>query len=138
MSKSTLVVEGYLSKEPELGHTNSGDAYLGLSIPHTPRRKNRETGEWEDAGDTLWVQSTLWREDAELFAPLLRKGTQVRVEGEPVLRSWESGEKSGVNLEVKFPRVSIVPRRPKPEQQAPEPPQPDEWAQGTFNDETPF
>lgn len=111
MSKATLTVEGYLAGDPKIGATQSGDSFLGFSVPHTPRRKNRDTGEWEDAGDTLWVQVTLWREDADRFAPHLTKGTQVRVEGEPVLRAWESNGKSGVNLELKFPRASIIPEK---------------------------
>ena len=111
MSNATLKIDGYVAQEPKEGRTQSGDAYLSFSVPHTPRKKNRDTGEWEDAGDTLWVQVTLWREDAERFAGHIAKGTQVRVEGEPFLKAWESNGKSGVNLEVKFPRASIVPEK---------------------------
>lgn len=113
MSKATINIEGYLSRDPELAFTQGGDAYLPLSVPHTPRKLNKDTQQWEDAGDTLWVQATLWREAAEQYAPLLRKGTMVRIEGEPVMRAWSSGEKSGVNLEVKFARVSMFPKKPE-------------------------
>lgn len=110
MSRALLTVEGFLAKTPELGRTNSGDSYLNLSVPHTPRRKNRDTGQWEDAGDTVWVTFTLWREDAELYAPLVHKGTLLRVEGEPSIRTYDRNGQTGVNLDIRFPRVAIIPR----------------------------
>ncbi len=135
MSKAVLTVEGYLSKDAQLARTNSGDAYLNLSVAHTPRKKNRDTGEWEDAGDTLWVQFTLWREDAEVFAPYAVKGTLVRVEGEPQLQAWEAIGKSGVNLELRFPRASIVPRQARDRGQgARSAPTGDPWATPAVSD----
>jgi single-strand DNA-binding protein len=137
MSKAMIQIEGYLSNDPKSGQ-HGGDDWVSFSVPHTPRRLNKQSQQWEDAGDTLWVSVTLWRDDAQRFTDHLRKGTQVRVEGEPVLRAWESGGKSGVNLEVKFPRVSIVP--PKVEQ-APAA-STDVWntpqGGGNYGDDTPF
>lgn len=110
MSKATMAVEGFLSKDAQVGRTQSGDAFLNLSVGHTPRRKNRDSGEWEDAGDTLWVGFTLWRDEAEAFEQYATKGTLVRIEGEPSLRTWESNGKSGTSLELKFARAAVVPR----------------------------
>jgi single-strand DNA-binding protein len=109
MSKATLEIEGYVAQTPELKFSQSGDALLNVTVPHTPRRKNRDTGEFEDAGETLWVRFTLWREDAYRYADLLVKGTHVTVAGEPELRKWENGDKHGADLQIKFPRVSIIP-----------------------------
>ena len=50
-----------------LRFTPSGQAVLGFSIADTPRRRNA-AGEWEDAGDTLWVEVSVWGEDAEALA----------------------------------------------------------------------
>lgn len=109
MSTASIQLEGYVAQTPELKFSQGGDAFLNVTVPHTPRRKNRDTGEWEDAGDTLWVRFTLWREDAHRYADLLTKGTHVTVTGEPELRKWENGDKHGADLQIKFPRVSIIP-----------------------------
>lgn len=140
MSKATMTVEGFLSKDAQIGRTQSGDAYLNLSVAHTPRRKNRETNEWEDAGDTLWVGFTLWREEAEAFASYAEKGTFVRVEGEPFLRTWESNGKSGTSLELKFARAAVVPRAPRGGGRAAATPAAEEpWATPTnYDSDTPF
>ena len=119
MSRATIEIEGYVAQTPELRFSQSGDALLNVTVPHTPRRKNRDTGEFEDAGDTLWVRFTLWREDAHRYADLLVKGTHVTVAGEPELRKWESGDKHGADLQIKFPRVSIIP--PKGSERSQEP-----------------
>lgn len=134
----TLRIKGFLSRDPELRYTQHGEAVLGLSVPFTPRRRDKQTGEWVDAGDTLWVQAALWREDAELFADKLAKGTAVIVEGVPSLRPWEANGKSGVNLELRFAEVSIVPTAPRQHRDA-EPTGGDAWATpGAWGDDTPF
>jgi len=117
MSTARMSITGFLSQDPTIQYTQAGKAVLNLSVPHTPRRFNKDTNEWEDAGTTLWVQTSVWEEQAELLAGLLSKGTPVRLEGEPTLRAWESNGKSGVNLELKFAEVAIIPR-PQRSQQA--------------------
>ena len=47
--------------------TQSGQAVLSFSLADTPRRRNA-SGEWEDAGETLWVEVSVWGEDAEALA----------------------------------------------------------------------
>lgn len=140
--QATMKVAGYLSRDPELRYTPQGDAVLGLSVPFTPRKLNRQTNEWEDAGPTLWVQASLWREQAELFASKLAKGTAVVIEGVPQLREWEANGKHGANLEIRFAQVSIVPtapRQPGGQQSAPQGDPADAWATpGAFGDDTPF
>lgn len=162
MSKATMSVEGYLSRDGELRYTQSGRAVLGLSIPHTPRRKNQQSGQWEDAGETLWVAASLWEDAAEAFAEFAVKGALVRVEGEPTMRAWESNGRSGVNLELTRVTASVIPRpvrnAPPRGQEAPpaapntdaagwytpgpanqQPSFQDEWApSGAYGDDTPF
>lgn len=138
MSNASITVEGYLSADPRTGTTQSGDRYLSFSVPHTPRRFDKDSQQWVDAGDTLWVQVTLWRDDADRFEPHLRKGVQVHVQGEPVLKMWESQSKSGANLDVKFARVAIIPAR-SDRPQEPVSGTDDVWVTpGASDDETPF
>lgn len=109
MSKATLKIEGFLA-EPRSSVKRDGGQVLNLSVGHTPRRKNKQTNEWEDAGPTIWVQAAFFDEQAEFLATQVGKGVLVQLEGEPQLRVWESNGKSGVNLELKFAQVAVIPR----------------------------
>lgn len=117
MSKATMTVEGFLSADPEFREAN-GKQVANFSVAHTARRLNKQSNEWEDVGDTLWVRVALWERDAELAEQHLRKGVLVRVEGEPVLKSWERDGKTGTNLELKFASWSIIPRAERGQQGA--------------------
>lgn len=153
MSKATITVEGFLANDGRTGTTGSGDQYLNLSIGHTPRKKNRDTGQWEDAGETLWVQFTLWRDEAVAFAPHATKGQLVRVEGEPTIRFYDKNGQAAANVDVKFARASVIPRQAaqdragspqnsSPSERATATPggaQGDAWTtSGSFGDDTPF
>jgi len=136
-----MTISGYLSRDPELRVTQGGDKVLGLSVPYTPSRFDQGSQKWVDAGPTLWVKAALWNQDAELYADKLAKGTAVIVEGEPVLRAWEKDGRSGVELELKFAQVSIVPTAPKQQNPAQSFPaqESEPWApSAAFSDQTPF
>ena len=108
MSKASMIIEGFASADPDIREHN-GRLVANLSIPHTPRK--RENGQWVDAGETLWVRVAFWEQDAEIVRDHVRKGTLVRIEGEPVLRSFTRQDgTAGTNLEIKFPRLALIPR----------------------------
>lgn len=110
MSKATLVIEGFLARDGELRTVQNGSTVLRLTVPHTPRRKG-ENG-WEDAGDTLWVDASLWGEEAEAFAEYAVKGAYVRLEGEPQLRQFTRTDgESDARLQFRFAQAAVVPRR---------------------------
>ena len=141
-----MTVEGFLSADPEVRESN-GKRVANFSIAHQARRRNPQTREYEDVGETLWVRIAQWEADADLTEKYLRKSTLVRVEGEPVLKAWESNGKSGVTLELKFAKWSIIPRIQRQQQSQDDAPYPttppasggDVWKDpGKFVDETPF
>ena len=115
---------GNIGNEPELRYTSKGDAMLGLSIAATHSTKNRDTGQWADVGEPLWVKSTFFGRDAEHLAGFLHKGDKVTVEGTLVSKPWttQAGEKRD-SLELHFPRfLGVVPRRqPNTHHQPPQP-----------------
>lgn len=138
MSKATIIIEGFLAADPEIRQAN-GKSVANFTIPHTDRAKNKQTGDFEDVGDTLWVRVALWERDADLAAQHLRKGVLVRVEGTPVLKAWERDGKSGTNLEIKFASFSIIPRADRNATQQPSAPAQDSWSAPTaYGDDTPF
>lgn len=132
-----IEITGYLSKDGELRQTRDGRAVLGLTLPFTRRRLNKQTSTHEDAGPTLWAQFSLWDDAATHFVEKLRKGTPVHVKGIPELKSWEANGKSGVNLEIVFPVVSIIVEAPR-QVSAPQESAGDWETTAPFGDDTPF
>lgn len=48
MSINRVVISGNLTRDPELRATASGMPVLGFGVAVNDRRKNQQTGEWED------------------------------------------------------------------------------------------
>lgn len=110
MSKATLTIEGFVAKDPELGNHN-GKSVTNVTVPHTPRRKNQQTGQFEDAGPTLWVQASFWGADAEAIAATVSKGTLVTITGQPDLRVFQKQDgTTDAALSLKFGTLGVIPR----------------------------
>ncbi|MBF4625521.1 single-stranded DNA-binding protein [Clavibacter sp. VKM Ac-2872] len=156
MSKATITIEGFISRDPELKYAkSSGKPFLSISVPHTPRKQ--ENGQWVDAGDTTWFQATVFNEDAEYLATILTKGTLVTITAAPEVNVFQKQDGSHqANIVLRFPTIAIIQKAPKGYQagggaggnQAQEPwgaPASTGWHQppaqpeaGYYNDETPF
>lgn len=91
---NAVTITGNLGQDPELRFIASGAAVCTISVGDTPRRKNPDTNQWEDSGETLWLRCTIWREAAEAVAEHLRKGDRVTVVGRLKARSWEDKDGS--------------------------------------------
>ena len=76
-----VFVTGNVGRDPELRFTASGQASLDVSIGCTPRRKDRQSEQWEDDGAPLWITCTLWGDEAERLADVLHTGDRVSVNG---------------------------------------------------------
>ena len=141
MSKATLTIEGFVAKDPELG-SYEGKPVTNVSVAHTPRRLNKATNEWEDAGPTLWVQASFWERDAEAVVAAVSKGTLVTVTGQPELHLYQrqDGTTDG-SVRLRFATLGVIPRAARPQSQEPQwsAPAADAWATpGAFGDENPF
>jgi single-strand DNA-binding protein len=110
MSINRVVISGNLTRDPELRATGSGTAVLKMGVAVNDRRKNQQTGEWEDYAN--FVDVTFFGARAEGLSKYLSKGTKVAVEGKLRWSSWENqqGEKRskleviGDELEFMSPR----------------------------------
>ncbi|WP_206192571.1 single-stranded DNA-binding protein [Scrofimicrobium canadense] len=107
---------GNLGQEPELKFNNqSGKATLNLSIAATPSRLDRQTNQWSDVGEPLWIRATLWEQMAERLADVLHKGDRVSVEGTFSIRTYQAQDGSQrlsyELLGAKF--LGVVPRAPQ-------------------------
>lgn len=98
MNRVTLV--GNLTRDPELRRTQSGTAVLNIGLAVNNRRKNSQTGEWED--DPCYVDCVLFGMRAESLAKYLHKGSKVGIDGKLRYSSWEKdgGRKSKIDVIV--------------------------------------
>ena len=74
-----VVLTGNLTRDPELRSTGSGLDVCSLRIASNTRRKNNQTGEWEDKPNFFDV--TVWGAQGENCARFLAKGRPVAIDG---------------------------------------------------------
>lgn len=143
MSKvSPITVQGFLAQDVETRQAGSANV-AEVTVPHTRRKKNSQTGQYEDAGETTWFKAPFWNDDIAKVAGL-KKGTPVILTGElSEVRAYVKGDgKAGANVVLAFATVAVVPQSGQ-SQQAPAPApqqQGDVWGTPgtTYNDEAPF
>ncbi|MEV6165760.1 single-stranded DNA-binding protein [Streptomyces sp. NPDC052052] len=93
MSGETVItVCGNLVDEPELRWTPGGAAVAKFRVASVPRTFNKDTQQWEDAKDGLFLTCSVWRQAAENAAESLQKGMRVIVQGRLKQRSYEDRE----------------------------------------------
>lgn len=94
MSINRVMISGNLTREPELRNTASGVSILGFGVAVNDRRRNAQTGEWEDYPN--YVDCTMFGARAESLSRFLSKGMKVAIEGKLRWSQWEkkdTGEK---------------------------------------------
>ena len=90
---------GNVGMEPERKQIGTNDA-LVFTVFAQNRRKNKDTGEYENFGDNEPVRVTLWRDLANMD---IRKGDLVEVTGALSIRRYvKSGGTPGQSLETDF------------------------------------
>ena len=89
MSINRVAISGNLTRDAELRTTQSGMSILDFGVAVNDRRKNQQTGEWEDCPN--FVDCTVFGTRAEKLQPYLTKGSKVALEGKLRYSSWESG-----------------------------------------------
>jgi single-strand DNA-binding protein len=87
MSINRVVISGNLTRDPELRATASGMAVLQMGIAVNDRRKNPQSGEWEDVPNFFDV--IVFGSRGESLSRFLSKGSKVAVEGKLRWSSWE-------------------------------------------------
>jgi single-strand DNA-binding protein len=95
----TITLTGIIATDPRALVTQTGLSITSFRLASTQRRYDRVKGEWVD-GDTNWYTVTAFRQLADNVLASLRKGQRVVVTGRVRIRSWESGERTGMTVEV--------------------------------------
>lgn len=110
MGINRVVISGNLTRDPELRATSSGMNVLKMGVAVNDRRKNQQTGEWEDVPN--FVDVTVFGARAEALSRFLSKGSKVAIEGKLRWSQWESqaGDKRS-KLEVVADEVEFLSSR---------------------------
>ena len=106
-----VTVTGNLGQDPQIRYTPSQKAVLDLSIAATHRAKNKQTDQWEDKGEPLWLRASFWGDQAETLAASLVKGDKVTVEGTLVIEKYSGRNGDGLAYVLDFPRfLGVIPK----------------------------
>lgn len=90
MSINRVIVSGNLTRDPEVRTTASGNPVMGFGIAVNDRRKNQQTGEWEDYPN--FIDCTMFGARAQSVSRFLTKGSKVAIEGKLRWSQWETNE----------------------------------------------
>lgn len=80
------VLQGRLTADPELKHTQSAVAYTEFTVAWSEKYKDTET--------KLFLRCKAWRYNADFISKYFRKGQEIAIQGHLVTEQWEdNGEK---------------------------------------------
>jgi single-strand DNA-binding protein len=109
MSINRVMISGNLTRDSESRQTQSGMNILSFGVAVNDRRKNPQTGEWEDYPN--FVDCTMFGTRGEKLQAYLVKGTKVSIEGKLRYSSWESKDGSRRSkLEVIVDEIEFMSR----------------------------
>lgn len=106
MSINRVVVSGNLTRDPELRVTPGGTQVLGFGVAVNDRRRNQQTGEWEDYPN--FIDCTMFGNRAEALSRILHKGMKVAIEGKLRYSSWEDKNGGGRRSKVEIITDEVV------------------------------
>lgn len=98
MSINKVMITGNLTRDPELRATPSGTSVLSFGVAVNDRRKNQQTGEWEDRPN--YIDCTVFGARADALNRYLSKGTKVAIEGKLQWHQWEKDGQKRSKIDV--------------------------------------
>lgn len=112
MSINRVVVSGNLTRDPELRAMPGGTQVLGFGVAVNDRRRNQQTGEWEDYPN--FIDCTMFGNRAEALSRILHKGMKVAIEGKLRYSSWEDKNGGGrrSKIEVIVDEIELMSQNP--------------------------
>lgn len=98
MSINRVIISGNLTRDPEVRTTQSGMPVMSMGVAVNDRRKNPQTGEWEDYPN--FIDCTMFGTRAQSLSNYLTKGTKVSIEGKLRWSQWERDGQKRSKIEV--------------------------------------
>lgn len=110
MSINHVNISGNLTRDPELRTTAGGTNILSFGVAVNDRRKNPQTGAWEDVPN--FVDCIVFGQRAEAVSRFISKGSKVAIEGKLRFSSWETkdGDRRS-KLEVVVDEIDFLSRQ---------------------------
>nr|DAS53317.1 MAG TPA: Single strand binding protein [Caudoviricetes sp.] len=110
MSINRVNITGNLTRDPELRATAGGTQMLAFGVAVNDRRKNQQTGEWEDVPN--FVDCIVFGSRAEAVSRFISKGSKVAIEGKLRYSAWENKEgQRRSKLEVIVDEIDFLSRQ---------------------------
>lgn len=106
MSINRCNISGNLTRDPEMRALRNGTQVLSFGVAVNDRRKNPQTGDWEDYPN--FVDCTMFGTRAEAVGRYLSKGTKVAIEGKLRYSSWEKDGQRRSKLEVIVDEIEFM------------------------------
>jgi len=112
-----VILLGNLGRDPDLKYLEGNIARVSFSLATTDAYKDKNGNRVEQ---TEWHNIVVWRALAENAEKLLKKGTQIYIEGKIQTRQWndKDGQKKSVT-EIVADTFKIIQKRDANSQQGP-------------------
>lgn len=114
MSINHVSIIGNLTRDPELHSTQNGTAVLSFGIAVNDRRKNPQTGDWEDYPN--FFECSTFGNRATALSDILTKGMKVAITGKLHYSSWEKDGKKHSKVDIIAREIELMQNR-KPQQE---------------------
>ena len=106
MSVNRVIITGNLTRDPDLRTTTGGTPVLSLGVAVNDRRKNQQTGEWEDYPN--FIDCTMFGARAQSVSRYLSKGSKVAIEGKLHWSQWECDGQKRSKIEVIVDEIEFM------------------------------
>lgn len=106
MTINKVCVSGNLTRDCDLRKSASGLNVVNFCIANNKRKRNAQTGEWED--EPNYIYCVMFGKHAEKLANLLVKGVKVVVSGRLQYSSWEKDGVKRSKLDVIVENIEIM------------------------------
>lgn len=127
MAINKATITGNITRDPELRQTQGGTSVLTIGVAVNDRRKNQQTGEWEDYPN--FIDCTIFGNRATGVAPHLEKGMKVAIEGKLNQSRWQAED--GTNrskIGIIVDEIEFMAKRDGSQQPMQQPMQPQQFA----------
>lgn len=113
MNINRCELSGHVTRDGDLKATTGGTSVLAFGLAFNDRKRNTQTGEWEDVPN--FIDCVIFGKYAESMEPYITKGRHVYVAGKLRYSSWEKdgGKRSKIELVVDTLDLASAPKQTK-------------------------
>lgn len=112
MSINRVTITGNVTHDAVLRNGNSPILTFGVAV--NDRRKNQQTGQWEEVPN--FIDVVMFGSRASAIAQYLTRGTKVAIEGKLRYSSWEKDGQKRSKLEVVVDEIEFMSSRQRQQQ----------------------